>query len=277
MSKTDVILQAEGLTYTYEGGDSPALQDLSLSVERGKRIALMGANGSGKSTLAKLLNGLFIPTAGKITVCGMDTRDEEKQLDVRRSAGMVFQNPDNQLVATIVEEDVAFGPENLGVPQKELRGRVNGALAAVNMSEFARSSPHKLSGGQKQRIAIAGVLAMQPDIMIMDEPTAMLDPMGRREVINTVMRLNRQEHITVVLITHFMEEAALAERLIIMHEGKIAMEGKPRRVLSQIEALKDLSLEAPEAAYMAYSLNKAGVPVRGDVLSVKELAEEIWP
>ena len=276
-TEKNIIIDAQDVRYSYEEDAGEAVRGVTLQVRRGEFLCILGHNGSGKSTLAKLLNGLFIPTAGKITVCGMDTRDEEKQLDVRRSAGMVFQNPDNQLVATIVEEDVAFGPENLGVPQKELRGRVNGALAAVNMSEFARSSPHKLSGGQKQRIAIAGVLAMQPDIMIMDEPTAMLDPMGRREVINTVMRLNRQEHITVVLITHFMEEAALAERLIIMHEGKIAMEGKPRRVLSQIEALKDLSLEAPEAAYMAYSLNKAGVPVRGDVLSVKELAEEIWP
>lgn len=276
-TEKNIIIDAQDVHYSYEEDASEAVRGVTLQVRRGEFLCILGHNGSGKSTLAKLLNGLFIPTAGKITVCGMDTRDEEKQLDVRRSAGMVFQNPDNQLVATIVEEDVAFGPENLGVPQKELRGRVNGALAAVNMSEFARSSPHKLSGGQKQRIAIAGVLAMQPDIMIMDEPTAMLDPMGRREVINTVMRLNKQEHITVVLITHFMEEAALAERLIIMHEGKIAMEGKPRRVLSQIEALKDLSLEAPEAAYMAYSLNKAGVPVRGDVLSVKELAEEIWP
>ena len=276
-TEKNIIIDAQDVHYSYEEDAGEAVRGVTLQVRRGEFLCILGHNGSGKSTLAKLLNGLFIPTAGKITVCGMDTRDEEKQLDVRRSAGMVFQNPDNQLVATIVEEDVAFGPENLGVPQKELRSRVNGALAAVNMSEFARSSPHKLSGGQKQRIAIAGVLAMQPDIMIMDEPTAMLDPMGRREVINTVMRLNRQEHITVVLITHFMEEAALAERLIIMHEGKIAMEGKPRRVLSQIEALKDLSLEAPEAAYMAYSLNKAGVPVRGDVLSVKELAEEIWP
>lgn len=276
-TEKNIIIDAQDVHYSYEEDAGEAVRGVTLQVRRGEFLCILGHNGSGKSTLAKLLNGLFIPTAGKITVCGMDTRDEEKQLNVRRSAGMVFQNPDNQLVATIVEEDVAFGPENLGVPQKELRGRVNGALAAVNMSEFARSSPHKLSGGQKQRIAIAGVLAMQPDIMIMDEPTAMLDPMGRREVINTVMRLNRQEHITVVLITHFMEEAALAERLIIMHEGKIAMEGKPRRVLSQIEALKDLSLEAPEAAYMAYSLNKAGVPVRGDVLSVKELAEEIWP
>ena len=257
-TEKNIIIDAQDVHYSYEEDASEAVRGVTLQVRRGEFLCILGHNGSGKSTLAKLLNGLFIPTAGKITVCGMDTRDEEKQLDVRRSAGMVFQNPDNQLVATIVEEDVAFGPENLGVPQKELRGRVNGALAAVNMSEFARSSPHKLSGGQKQRIAIAGVLAMQPDIMIMDEPTAMLDPMGRREVINTVMRLNRQEHITVVLITHFMEEAALAERLIIMHEGKIAMEGKPRMVLSQIEALKDLSLEAPEAAYMAYSLNKAG-------------------
>lgn len=273
----NVIIDAQNVHYSYEEELSEAVRGVSLQVYKGEFLCILGHNGSGKSTLAKLLNGLFTPTAGSVTVCGMDTKDEDKQLDIRKSAGMVFQNPDNQLVATIVEEDVAFGPENLGVPQPELRNRVDDALAAVNMSEFARSSPHKLSGGQKQRIAIAGVLAMQPEIMIMDEPTAMLDPMGRREVINTVMRLNREQGITVVLITHFMEEAALADRLIIMHEGRINLEGTPRDVLIQIEKLKELSLEAPEAAYMAYRLNKEGIPVDKHVLSVKELADEIWP
>lgn len=273
----NVIIDAQNVHYSYEEELSEAVRSVSLQVYKGEFLCILGHNGSGKSTLAKLLNGLFTPTAGSVTVCGMDTKDEDKQLDIRKSAGMVFQNPDNQLVATIVEEDVAFGPENLGVPQPELRKRVDDALAAVNMSEFARSSPHKLSGGQKQRIAIAGVLAMQPEIMIMDEPTAMLDPMGRREVINTVMRLNREQGITVVLITHFMEEAALADRLIIMHEGGINLEGTPRDVLIQIEKLKELSLEAPEAAYMAYRLNKEGIPVDKRVLSVKELADEIWP
>lgn len=273
----NVIIDAHNVHYSYEEELSEAVRGVSLQVYKGEFLCILGHNGSGKSTLAKLLNGLFTPTAGSVTVCGMDTKDEDKQLDIRKSAGMVFQNPDNQLVATIVEEDVAFGPENLGVPQPELRKRVDDALAAVNMSEFARSSPHKLSGGQKQRIAIAGVLAMQPEIMIMDEPTAMLDPMGRREVINTVMRLNREQGITVVLITHFMEEAALADRLIIMHEGRINLEGTPRDVLIQIEKLKELSLEAPEAAYMAYRLNKEGIPVDKRVLSVKELADEIWP
>jgi len=273
----NVIIDAQNVHYSYEEELSEAVRGVSLQVYKGEFLCILGHNGSGKSTLAKLLNGLFTPTAGSVTVCGMDTKDEDKQLDIRKSAGMVFQNPDNQLVATIVEEDVAFGPENLGVPQPELRNRVDDALAAVNMSEFARSSPHKLSGGQKQRIAIAGVLAMQPEIMIMDEPTAMLDPMGRREVINTVMRLNREQGITVVLITHFMEEAALADRLIIMHEGRINLEGTPRDVLIQIEKLKELSLEAPEAAYMAYRLNKEGIPVDKRVLSVKELADEIWP
>lgn len=273
----NVIIDAQNVHYSYEEELSEAVRGVSLQVYKGEFLCILGHNGSGKSTLAKLLNGLFTPTAGNVTVCGMDTKDEDKQLDIRKSAGMVFQNPDNQLVATIVEEDVAFGPENLGVPQPELRKRVDDALAAVNMSEFARSSPHKLSGGQKQRIAIAGVLAMQPEIMIMDEPTAMLDPMGRREVINTVMRLNREQGITVVLITHFMEEAALADRLIIMHEGRINLEGTPRDVLIQIEKLKELSLEAPEAAYMAYRLNKEGIPVDKRVLSVKELADEIWP
>lgn len=273
----NVIIDAQNVHYSYEEELSEAVRGVSLQVYKGEFLCILGHNGSGKSTLAKLLNGLFTPTAGNVTVCGMDTKDEDKQLDIRKSAGMVFQNPDNQLVATIVEEDVAFGPENLGVPQPELRNRVDDALAAVNMSEFARSSPHKLSGGQKQRIAIAGVLAMQPEIMIMDEPTAMLDPMGRREVINTVMRLNREQGITVVLITHFMEEAALADRLIIMHEGRINLEGAPRDVLIQIDKLKELSLEAPEAAYMAYRLNKEGIPVDKRVLSVKELADEIWP
>lgn len=273
----NVIIDAQNVHYSYEEELSEAVRGVSLQVYKGEFLCILGHNGSGKSTLAKLLNGLFTPTAGSVTVCGMDTKDEDKQLDIRKSAGMVFQNPDNQLVATIVEEDVAFGPENLGVPQPELRKRVDDALAAVNMSEFARSSPHKLSGGQKQRIAIAGVLAMQPEIMIMDEPTAMLDPMGRREVINTVMRLNREQGITVVLITHFMEEAALADRLIIMHEGRINLEGAPRDVLIQIDKLKELSLEAPEAAYMAYRLNKEGIPVDKRVLSVKELADEIWP
>lgn len=273
----NVIIDAQNVHYSYEEELSEAVRGVSLQVYKGEFLCILGHNGSGKSTLAKLLNGLFTPTAGNVTVCGMDTKDEDKQLDIRKSAGMVFQNPDNQLVATIVEEDVAFGPENLGVPQPELRKRVDDALAAVNMSEFARSSPHKLSGGQKQRIAIAGVLAMQPEIMIMDEPTAMLDPMGRREVINTVMRLNREQGITVVLITHFMEEAALADRLIIMHEGRINLEGAPRDVLIQIDKLKELSLEAPEAAYMAYRLNKEGIPVDKRVLSVKELADEIWP
>ena len=273
----NVIIDAQNVHYSYEEELSEAVRGVSLQVYKGEFLCILGHNGSGKSTLAKLLNGLFTPTAGSVTVCGMDTKDEDKQLDIRKSAGMVFQNPDNQLVATIVEEDVAFGPENLGVPQPELRNRVDDALAAVNMSEFARSSPHKLSGGQKQRIAIAGVLAMQPEIMIMDEPTAMLDPMGRREVINTVMRLNREQGITVVLITHFMEEAALADRLIIMHEGRINLEGAPRDLLIQIDKLKELSLEAPEAAYMAYRLNKEGIPVDKRVLSVKELADEIWP
>ncbi len=277
-----IIIDAVNVRYSYEenaseAGAAEAVRGVSMQVYRGEFLCVLGHNGSGKSTLAKLLNGLFTPTSGSVTVCGMNTNEEDKQLEIRKSAGMVFQNPDNQLVATIVEEDVAFGPENLGVPQRELRQRVDEALAAVNMSEFARSSPHKLSGGQKQRIAIAGVLAMQPEIMIMDEPTAMLDPMGRREVINTVMRLNRERGITVVLITHFMEEAALADRLIIMHEGQISLEGPPRNVLTRIDELKKLSLEAPEAARMAYLLNKEGIALNGRVLNVKELADEIWP
>lgn len=272
-----VIIDAQNVHYSYEDEQGEAVRGVSMQVYKGEFLCILGHNGSGKSTLAKLLNGLFTPSSGKVTVCGMDTADEERQLDVRRNAGMVFQNPDNQLVATIVEEDVAFGPENLGVPQGELRSRVDEALKAVNMSEFVRSSPHKLSGGQKQRIAIAGVLAMRPEIMIMDEPTAMLDPMGRQEVMNTVLRLNKETGMTVVLITHFMEEAALADRLIIMHEGSISLEGSPGEVLVKVDKLKELSLEAPETAYIAYLLNKSDIPVRRDVLTVKELADEIWP
>lgn len=272
-----VIIDAQNVHYSYEDEQGEAVRGVSMQVYKGEFLCILGHNGSGKSTLAKLLNGLFTPSSGKVTVCGMDTADEESQLDVRRNAGMVFQNPDNQLVATIVEEDVAFGPENLGVPQSELRSRVDEALEAVNMSEFVRSSPHKLSGGQKQRIAIAGVLAMRPEIMIMDEPTAMLDPMGRQEVMNTVLRLNKETGMTVVLITHFMEEAALADRLIIMHEGSISLEGTPGEVLVKVDKLKELSLEAPETAYIAYLLNKSDIPVRRDVLTVKELADEIWP
>lgn len=273
----NVIINAQDVHYSYEDEQGEAVRGVSMQVYKGEFLCILGHNGSGKSTLAKLLNGLFTPSLGKVTVCGMDTSDEERQLDVRRSAGMVFQNPDNQLVATIVEEDVAFGPENLGVPQNELRSRVDEALAAVNMSEFVRSSPHKLSGGQKQRIAIAGVLAMRPEIMILDEPTAMLDPMGRQEVMNTVLRLNKETGMTVVLITHFMEEAALADRLIIMHEGRVSLEGTPGEVLVKVDKLKELSLEAPETAYIAYLLNKSDIPVRRDVLTVKELADEIWP
>ncbi len=248
--KKQIIIDAVNVRYSYEenaseAGAAEAVRGVSMQVYRGEFLCVLGHNGSSKSTLAKLLNGLFTPTSGSVTVCGMNTNEEDKQVEIRKSAGMVFQNPDNQLVATIVEEDVAFGPENLGVPQRELRQRVDEALAAVNMSEFARSSPHKLSGGQKQRIAIAGVLAMQPEIMIMDEPTAMLDPMGRREVINTVMRLNRERGITVVLITHFMEEAALADRLIIMHEGQISLEGPPRNVLTRVDELKNYPWRRP--------------------------------
>jgi len=271
------ILRVENVSYSYNQENQPfeALNDVSFQVEKGAFTCILGHNGSGKSTLAKLLNGLYTPTDGKVFVKDMDTSIEANLLDIRRSAGMVFQNPDNQMVATVVEEDVAFGPENLGVPSPEIRIRVDRALSDVGMSEYAHSAPHKLSGGQKQRIAIAGVLAMHPEIMILDEPTAMLDPKGRAEVMETVLRLNKEQGITIIHITHFMEEAIAADRIIVLSEAKIALEGKPREVFSQSERLKELSLSVPEITAFAQALNKAGYPVAENLLTIDELTEAI--
>ena len=269
------IIQTENLTfrYTTEEGVAPTVLDgVSLSVRPGEFVAVLGHNGSGKSTLAKHFNAILLPSGGKVYVDGLDTCDEEKLLDIRRQVGMVFQNPDNQIVASVVEEDVAFGPENLGVPSAEIRERVDSALAAVGMSEYARHAPHLLSGGQKQRVAIAGVLAMRPRCIVLDEPTAMLDPVGRKEVIDTVKRLNREQGITVVLITHHMDEAAQADRLVVMHDGHIVADDSPALVFQNVDGLRSLGLEVPEPVALLYELRQNGVDVPLTALTVDECA-----
>ena len=265
------ILKTENLTfrYTTEEGAAPTVLDgLTLSIQPGEFVAVLGHNGSGKSTLAKHFNAILLPTAGKVYVDGMDTADENLLLDIRRRVGMVFQNPDNQIVASVVEEDVAFGPENLGVPPEEIRQRVDAALETVGMTEYARHAPHLLSGGQKQRVAIAGVLAMRPKCIVLDEPTAMLDPVGRKEVLDTVKRLNREQGITVVLITHHMDEAAQADRLIVMHDGHIMADDSPAQVFQNVDGLRSLGLEVPEPVALLYELRQAGVDVPLTALTV---------
>ena len=269
------ILKTENLTFRYttaEGAAPTVLDGLTLSVRRGEFVAVLGHNGSGKSTLAKHFNAILLPSGGKAYVDGMDTCDENLLLDIRRRVGMVFQNPDNQIVASVVEEDVAFGPENLGVPSEEIRARVDSALAAVGMTEYARHAPHLLSGGQKQRVAIAGVLGMRPECIVLDEPTAMLDPAGRREVLDTVKRLNREQGITVVLITHHMDEAAQADRLIVMHDGHIMADDSPEQVFQNVDGLRSLGLEVPEPVALLYELRQAGVDVPLTALTVDECA-----
>ena len=274
-----VMIETRDLTYTYpapEGEQNPpALRDVTVEIEKGSFTVVLGHNGSGKSTFAKHLNAVLLPCGGTVYVEGMDTRDERMLLEIRRRTGMVFQNPDNQIVANVVEEDVAFGPENLGVPTAEIRRRVDDALAAVGMEQFARHAPHLLSGGQKQRIAIAGILAMEPECIVLDEATAMLDPAGRREVIDTVLRLNRERGITVVLITHHMAEAESADRVIVMNDGRVAMDGTPREVFAQVERLHELGLAAPDTVELLYRLRQAGMDVPLDSLTVDECAETI--
>ncbi len=274
-----VMIETRDLTYTYpapEGEQNPpALRDVTVEIEKGSFTVVLGHNGSGKSTFAKHLNAVLLPGGGTVYVDGMDTRDESLLLEIRRRTGMVFQNPDNQIVANVVEEDVAFGPENLGVPTAEIRRRVDDALAAVGMEQFARHAPHLLSGGQKQRIAIAGILAMEPECIVLDEATAMLDPAGRREVIDTVLRLNRERGITVVLITHHMAEAERADRVIVMNDGRVAMDGTPREVFAQVERLHELGLAAPDTVELLYRLRQAGMDVPLDSLTVDECAETI--
>ena len=268
-------IETQNTAYRYEEEGRLAVDHVSLTVPKGAFVAVLGHNGSGKSTLAKLMNALYLPTDGRVLVCGLDTAQEEHLWDVRRHAGMVFQNPDNQIVATVVREDVAFGLENLGVPQPEMGPRIDEALAAVRMTEYAAAAPHMLSGGQKQRVAVAGVLAMQPDVMILDEATAMLDPSGREEVLGTVRKLNREKGITVVWITHFMEEAALADRVVVLHKGGIAMDGTPREVFSQVEPLKKLGLDVPPMAELAQMLADAGLPLPSGVLTVDDMVKEL--
>lgn len=275
----DVMIKIEDVTYEYKSliDDSiqKAVKDLNLKVKKGEFLVILGHNGSGKSTLAKMINGLLMPTKGNIFVMGMNTQDQKTIWAIREKAGMVFQNPDNQIVATIVEEDVAFGPENLGIPPEEIRKRVDEALEIVEMTEYKKHAPHLLSGGQKQRVAIAGILAMKPDCIILDEPTAMLDPTGRIEVMNTIKKLNKNENKTIVLITHYMDEAVEADRILVMEQGEIVMEGTPKEIFKQVEKMKALGLDVPQVTELAYELRKEGIEIREDVLSIEELVELI--
>lgn len=273
------MIETKELTFIYpaeEGREaSAALRDVSLQIEAGTFVAVLGHNGSGKSTLAKHFNAVLLPSGGSVWVEGMDTRDEALLLEIRRRVGMVFQNPDNQIVANVVEEDVAFAPENLGVPTEEIRRRVDDALAAVGMGEFPRHAPHLLSGGQKQRIAIAGVIAMEPEYIVLDEATAMLDPVGRRDVLNTVHKLNRERGITVVLITHHMDEAVDADRCIVMNDGCVVMDGAPREIFRRVEELHQLGLASPETVELLYDLNAHGMDLPLDAITVEECADAI--
>ena len=259
--------------YTDENGERTSpdiLKDISLSIDKGDFVALLGHNGSGKSTFAKHMNAILLPSAGTMTVDGIDTKDESQRFTLRSHVGMVFQNPDNQIVATIVEEDVAFGPENLGIPPQEIRERVDDALKAVEMYDYREHAPSQLSGGQKQRVAIAGIIAMRPDCIVLDEPTAMLDPSGRREVMNTIHMLNREYGITIVLITHYMEEAAQANRVVVMDDGKVVLDNTPKEVFSHVETLKKIGLDVPQVTELAYRLQQAGCPVDVHMISEEE-------
>ncbi len=271
------IIEVKNVTYEYTDEDNrfTAVKNLSLDIERGSFTVILGHNGSGKSTLAKMLNGLNKPTRGDVFVDGINTKAEETEIEVKRKVGMVFQNPDNQIIASIVEEDVAFGPENLGIPPEEIRQRVDSALATVDMADFKKSTPHHLSGGQKQRIAIAGMIAMEPECLVLDEPTAMLDPKGRAEIISTLLRLNKEKGMTVVLITHYMEEAENADRVIVMNDGEIIADDKPKVIFSDVKRLKDVGLDVPQTAELLYKLKSEGFGVDTHALSVKEAAEQI--
>ena len=274
------IISVEHLAYTYPGVDEtpgvPVFEDMNLKIQEGSFVAILGTNGCGKSTLAKHFNSILLPTGGKVYVCGIDTSNEERVMSVRRNVGMVFQNPDNQIVANVVEEDVAFGPENLGVASPEIRRRVDNALKQVDMYEYREHAPHLLSGGQKQRIAIAGIIAMEPKCIVLDEPTAMLDPRGRREVIDTIGRLNREKGITVVLITHHMDEAAKADRVVVLDKGKVAADGTPREVFSQVELLHSIGLAAPETVELCWELNRQGYDLPLDALEPEECAQALY-
>lgn len=256
-------------------GINRAVDEVDVSIEKGEFVAILGHNGSGKSTLAKHLNAILMPTEGTVWVGGMDTKDEDKLWDIRQTAGMVFQNPDNQIIANVVEEDVGFGPENIGVPTEEIWKRVEESLKAVDMYEYRTHSPNRLSGGQKQRVAIAGIMAMKPECIVLDEPTAMLDPNGRKEVIRTIHQLNKQEEVTIILITHYMEEVIHADRVIVMDSGKVVMQGTPREVFSKVDELKKYRLDVPQVTLLAHELKKEGLPIKEGILSIDELVEEI--
>ena len=268
------LIEVKDLVYSYDDKKN-AVDGVSFAIEKGTYTAVIGHNGSGKSTLAKLLNGLFLPKEGRVLVLGMDTQDEDLTWQIRQNAGLVFQNPDNQLVATIVEEDVAFGPENLGLPTDKIRSRVDAALNAVRMGPFADRAPHMLSGGQKQRIAIAGVIAMLPEVIVFDESTSMLDPSGREDVFNLAKRLNQENNVTVLWITHFMEEAAKCDRVIVMDQGKVMMDGTPREVFSDSEKIEQYGLEAPDMAKLADALRKEGLDLRDGIITVDEMEVEL--
>lgn len=277
------MIETKNLSFIYREEDMESgeikeekvLKDINIEIEKGSFTAVLGHNGSGKSTLAKHFNAILLPSGGKVYVKGMDTADENNIFNIRQSAGMVFQNPDNQMVAALVEDEVAFAPENLGVEPKEIRRRVDECLEIVNMTKYAQSSPSKLSGGQKQRVAIASVLAMNPEILILDEPTAMLDPKGRSEVIKTIKMLNEEKDITVVLITHYMDEAAQADRTVVIDDGEIVLDGTPKEVFKNVEKLKSLGLDVPQVTELAYELRKIGIEISDDVLTVDECFDEI--
>lgn len=273
----DNIIEATRVFFSYDDGpDSPlVLEDISIGVRRGEFLAVLGHNGSGKSTLAKHFNAILLPREGRVVVEGMETTDEDKLYDIRQTVGMVFQNPDNQIVATIVEEDVAFALENMGVPPAEIRQRVDDALGAVGMYEYREHAPHQLSGGQKQRVAIAGVIAMRPDCIVLDEPTAMLDPRGRAEVMRTLRQLNREHGITIALITHYMDEAAQCDRVVVVDNGKLLMDDTPNRVFSRVEELKAVGLDVPQVTELMHRLRMAGVSVREDIITEEECVAEL--
>lgn len=271
------IIKVDNLIFEYTSDETTyrAIDDFNLDIKKGEFVAIIGHNGSGKSTLSKNLNAILVPTSGDINIKGMNTRDEKNLWDIRQTAGMVFQNPDNQIVATIVEEDVAFGCENLGIPPQEIRLRVDEALKNVDMYDLRERQPHLLSGGQKQRVAIAGIIAMRPECIIFDEATAMLDPSGRQEVMNTIKRLNKEYNITVLHITHFMEEAVEADRVIVMEKGKLALEGTPREVFSNVTRLKEIGLDVPYMTELAHLLKKDGLDIRDNILTVDEMVGEL--
>ena len=281
MEKDSKIISVKDVSFSYESTDPdnteliPVLHGVSLDITRGEFVAVLGHNGSGKSTLAKHFNCILLPTEGTVLVDGIDTKDGEYIYDIRQTVGMVFQNPDNQIVATIVEEDVAFAPENLGVEPAEIRQRVDDALNSVGMYKYRESAPHQLSGGQKQRVAIAGIIAMRPACIVLDEPTAMLDPKGRREVMSTIRRLNRENGITVVLITHYMDEAAQCDRVVVTDSGKIILDGTPKEVFSHVELLKEVGLDVPQVTELTHELKKAGIELPDGIISVEECADKL--